>query len=598
MRTLALLFALLVSTGNGIAQEIPWSDVSLHSGDTPAFVLPDHRAANPANAPVQPWQLLDRLRGDERTNARVTVDPGIDASQNARELAYEAAVRWNRGEYTKAIGCVTALGSLVDPRQVEIVIQWKFPQRTTQANLLNGNIRVGTLDSIRAVGLATDSAGTMLFAVLSQSGDGYGGSFHIHISSDGGATWGLTQTVASIGTGPQLGLAAAGNYLYVGYPRLNSKELRVRKFSLFDGSLVSMTNGLSYSVALSLGGSDSIRGIAGASNQPKYNNRPYFAVSTALRKGRCLWTETGRDSLWGEISDPSAVGVTEGISLAYSYAPPSTHRLFMSYIDSLGRACIDTCNAGGTAFARSMAYAGAANSTSVSAYGDTALCAFTYLGTTAHFRYLISYNGGTSWNYGFPVDTTKTHEAAAAMLQRGQGMGIFYRFYSLSGRDGQFVYRSYKTPAVWSAPVTVTTYQAHYWPYGIVALGEKTFGMVYITYTSVPATQAAIFARYQVPSTGVEDSQPVMPARYSLSQNFPNPFNPSTEIRYETGASGPVKLTVHDLLGREVAILVDGIQPAGQKILRWNAAGLASGLYFCRLQAGDFSSSIKLIFMK
>ncbi|MEW6511446.1 MAG: glycosyl hydrolase family 18 protein [Bacteroidota bacterium] len=85
------------------------------------------------------------------------------------------------------------------------------------------------------------------------------------------------------------------------------------------------------------------------------------------------------------------------------------------------------------------------------------------------------------------------------------------------------------------------------------------------------------------------------PAAFSLHQNFPNPFNPSTVIRYEIPEPERVRLTVYDLLGREVAVLVDGYLPVGAHTAVWTARDVASGVYFCRLQSGAHTGTIKML---
>lgn len=78
---------------------------------------------------------------------------------------------------------------------------------------------------------------------------------------------------------------------------------------------------------------------------------------------------------------------------------------------------------------------------------------------------------------------------------------------------------------------------------------------------------------------------------YSLSNNYPNPFNPSTSIKYAVSSRQFVKLKVYDLLGNEVETLVNEEKSAGKYEINWNAANLPSGVYFYRLQAGDLSTS-------
>ncbi|UCF65509.1 MAG: T9SS type A sorting domain-containing protein, partial [bacterium] len=84
----------------------------------------------------------------------------------------------------------------------------------------------------------------------------------------------------------------------------------------------------------------------------------------------------------------------------------------------------------------------------------------------------------------------------------------------------------------------------------------------------------------------------------SLLQNYPNPFNPTTVISYQLAASGPVKLTVHNLIGQKVATLVDERQTAGVHSVVWNASGLASGVYLYRLEAGNYVAIRKMISMR
>ena len=88
------------------------------------------------------------------------------------------------------------------------------------------------------------------------------------------------------------------------------------------------------------------------------------------------------------------------------------------------------------------------------------------------------------------------------------------------------------------------------------------------------------------------------PKSFSLAQNYPNPFNPTTEISYQLSAVSNVTLKVYDVLGREVATLVNQKQSAGKYSVTFNGSRLASGVYFYRLAAGSFVSVKKLMLVK
>jgi hypothetical protein len=98
--------------------------------------------------------------------------------------------------------------------------------------------------------------------------------------------------------------------------------------------------------------------------------------------------------------------------------------------------------------------------------------------------------------------------------------------------------------------------------------------------------------------TGIGNTGNGIPSEYSLSQNYPNPFNPSTIINYSIPVSGFVTLKVYDLLGREVATLVNGNAPAGNYSVDFYAGNFSSGLYFYKLESGSFSDTKKSVISK
>jgi hypothetical protein len=98
---------------------------------------------------------------------------------------------------------------------------------------------------------------------------------------------------------------------------------------------------------------------------------------------------------------------------------------------------------------------------------------------------------------------------------------------------------------------------------------------------------------------GIEDSDiEIVPTRYGLSQNYPNPFNAATTMSYMLPQSGTVTLSIYNLLGQRVATIFEGDKQAGRHTIIWDATGFPTGVYFARLEAGDYSKSIKMVLLK
>ena len=95
-----------------------------------------------------------------------------------------------------------------------------------------------------------------------------------------------------------------------------------------------------------------------------------------------------------------------------------------------------------------------------------------------------------------------------------------------------------------------------------------------------------------------EDEHAAIVTRFSLEQNHPNPFNPTTAISYSIPEDTRVKLVVYNTLGQIVAILVDEYQSTGNYAVEWNATNRPAGLYICRLEANGFTASKKMFLLK
>ena len=125
-------------------------------------------------------------------------------------------------------------------------------------------------------------------------------------------------------------------------------------------------------------------------------------------------------------------------------------------------------------------------------------------------------------------------------------------------------------------------------------------GNVYVTGSSAGSGTSVDFAtiKYSQTPTGIDQIENIIPEMFLLHQNFPNPFNPTTSIQYAINSKQLVQLKVYDVLGKEVATLVNEEKTAGNYEVSFNASQLSSGVYFYKLQAGDFFETKKMILIK
>ena len=163
--------------------------------------------------------------------------------------------------------------------------------------------------------------------------------------------------------------------------------------------------------------------------------------------------------------------------------------------------------------------------------------------------------------------------------------GYVYHGYRRPNLRGAYIYADFGTGIVWmlryaNGALTADSLLIDA-PIAISSFGVDQAGELYIC-SYVEAQTSAIYRFAGNPQTSAGEVQP-LPAEFSLGQNFPNPFNPSTTIDFTLPVSARVRLEIFDLLGRKTASLVDGERPAGHSRVTWDARGAASGVYFCRL---------------
>lgn len=118
------------------------------------------------------------------------------------------------------------------------------------------------------------------------------------------------------------------------------------------------------------------------------------------------------------------------------------------------------------------------------------------------------------------------------------------------------------------------------------------------TVTYMPCAQGPIDINDSLPTDADELGPQPLPDNYHLAQNFPNPFNAATQIRFDLPRSGRVRLDVYNVLGQHVTALIDDVLPAGSHAVAWTAESAASGVYFYRLQTEKATLTRKMVLLR
>jgi hypothetical protein len=174
------------------------------------------------------------------------------------------------------------------------------------------------------------------------------------------------------------------------------------------------------------------------------------------------------------------------------------------------------------------------------------------------------------------------------------------------------------TPVIYN-PGTPASDHASFWNYGYSALvfsqaffGDdfnphyqtstdrlEFFNLEYFHALSKLASATMAYLSFSgIPPATAVTTKDLLAADYVLNQNYPNPFNPKTVISYQLAVGSKVELTIYNLLGQKVATLVSAKQRAGQYQAEWDASGFSSGIYFYRLNAGNFQEVKKMVLLE
>jgi len=234
-----------------------------------------------------------------------------------------------------------------------------------------------------------------------------------------------------------------------------------------------------------------------------------------------------------------------------------------------------------------------------------------FSGTTYYSRLMKTTNSGLTWDtasprvlasYGtvFYSDSSWAYFAGNQGLYRYKGNGIPVD--SISGFGGGYFFKNRKEGFNYSGNfLRFTTDSLKTW--SSISMGHDIQNVNFINDNLgfILTNDGKIYRTTDGGAiSGVSQISSEVLEKFSLSQNYPNPFNPSTKINYEIKSSGFVSLKVFDLLGKEVATLVNEKQNAGSYVVDFNSTefNLPSGIYFYTLNAGEFKETRKMVLVK
>ena len=194
----------------------------------------------------------------------------------------------------------------------------------------------------------------------------------------------------------------------------------------------------------------------------------------------------------------------------------------------------------------------------------------------------VSSNGGGSWSAadsGIASIVPDFYYSTTALAAAGSNV--------FAGTYGGGLYLSTNQGALWTKVMEGMT-------------NETDIADLYVYKDTIyAATPTNVYKRpLSEMVTAVQQKGPNVPATFSLLQNYPNPFNPTTVISYQLPVTGQVTLEVYDMLGREIATLVNDRENAGSYSVKFDGSKLASGVYFYRIVADNYVATRKMALLK
>jgi hypothetical protein len=182
-----------------------------------------------------------------------------------------------------------------------------------------------------------------------------------------------------------------------------------------------------------------------------------------------------------------------------------------------------------------------------------------------------------NWIYAADLDNDSDNDLAVA----NQGDNVLVL---LNNGDGTFQ--------------EADSYGAGYWPQGVFAADLDNDSDNDLIVANKNSDDVSVLVNLTIASNIDDPSETSLPGCINLFQNYPNPFNAMTNIGYELPKESQVTIEIYDMLGKSVGVIQDGSKQAGYHQAIWKADNYVSGIYFYKIQAGDYSETKKMVLIK
>jgi hypothetical protein len=370
-------------------------------------------------------------------------------------------------------------------------------------------------------------------------------------------------------------MVASGNNIFAGTDSLN----------LYGNVYISTNNGTNWSKtnfpsqpvwSLAVIGTNILAGTAGGGILYSSNNGNTWNVSSLTGRVICTFTVLGNNIFAGAVEYGVYMSTNNGVN--WSIVNFLWHSVYAltSHGNNIfaGNSYVGVFKSNDNGSNWTQTTLDSANVRGFAVIGNNIFAGTRANGIVNRTGVFLTTNDGTSWS-----QTSLTNKSVYSLASSGN--------YIFAGTDSSGVYLSNNNGVNWLQRNQ-----------GLNTSSTISSFLIANNYIFAGTYGNSVWRRSLSEIIGVQNIGTEVPSAFSLGQNYPNPFNPISNIKYKISKSSDVRITVFDVTGKEVEVLVDEKQLPGEYLVTFDGSMLTSGVYFYKLVAGDFSETKKMLLIK